>query len=392
MFVLSEFLIESIIREGLVDIQQDIDMKLNDIFGYFAVPSLSSKYGNNEMMVIKNYLLNHWQKIRICQSINQLQENNVFPAFSIHLMGDSEDETKTQFSDLSGEEWISVNRQVIVPSFNASSQVGEKIILSNSISLLDVGVGNILVDGLNREFEILEVSDDLDNKYIIIETQGSIELVNCNIISAIDRRVFLRKTIPTMENIMIGVHADNTLLTKYFYYILKYILYTGKQKLFKYSMDFAKFNGSDFSLSDSYMPEGIYSRFVTLQFVSFHSWKESEQLIIERVGTDLVLSKYFTIISYDSNTGIVRVSDNCDLSEVSSGDIFSDYFQNNYEIKGNIINTLGNKSFEVAKGQNISNVGNVGSVAKITRSYKVRVPKEAGERPNGDEMTWEDEN
>ena len=57
MFAIAEFALESILREGLVDMKSDTDLRLDDIFGRLRLPDVTIKYGDDEIKKIKEVIM-----------------------------------------------------------------------------------------------------------------------------------------------------------------------------------------------------------------------------------------------------------------------------------------------------------------------------------------------
>jgi hypothetical protein len=363
-------------------------MKLQDIFGRLTHSSLSAKYGSNEIAKIKTFILNG--QVNIAQSLSQLRETNL-PAYSIHLQGDTEDENKAMMNDVAGEESIAIDPEVIVSTFNATSydQKTGYVRVPDSVDLSNVYKNRYFVDGMGQEIKILDnISNDIGNKFFTIATNLiNLDLNNCTIISAINERIFELKMIPANETIMIGAHSENALFTKYLYYILRYILRRYKYKFHEFGMELSKYNGSDFSLHETLMPEAVYSRFITTNFITYDCWKEEEKLLIDNSGNERTMIESFEILSYDPFTGFVNVPNTVDLSNIAKYDVLVDIDGNVYEILGGISNIEDNKGFNILRGRNII----AGTGYSIIRYYKLRVPNDGFDRDDANIMTWNNE-
>jgi len=98
MFVLAEFSVEAILREGLDEFKDaDIDLRLNDIFGRLKFGLNNAKYGQPEIDKIKQILLK--SEIGFIHALSHLAKGAKQPKISITLQGDVEDESKAGFRD-----------------------------------------------------------------------------------------------------------------------------------------------------------------------------------------------------------------------------------------------------------------------------------------------------
>lgn len=391
MFCLAEFALESILREGLEDMKSDTDLRLDDIFGRLRLPDIATKYGNDEISKIKKLLLR--TPINIVQAQTNLMEMKM-PAISIHLLADTESEAKASFNDKDGETSIPVDPEILVNAFTATSydiSTG-KISVPDSVDLSDIYAGKVFVDGLGQNFKIMDpISNINGDKYFSITTDiVSITLTNCSIVQSIQERHFNVDYIPTDENIMIGVHAENSLLSKYLYYVVRYILYKKKNRFMEYQLQLSKYNGSDFAITQVFIPENGHSRWITAQFSTYNFWKGDELNIIDAVnpnvgglGSFVEIVCDFVLSSYDSTTGLVTVADTVDLSEVQVSDWLFDGAGNIFKILGSIDNSPGNHSFRISPGQSLDL-----SAGCIKRKYTIRVEAES-DREDEENYSWE---
>lgn len=388
MFSIAEFGIESIIRTGLTEMKTDTDMKLDDIFGRLRLPDILIKYGDGEITKIKEVIMK--VPIHVVQAQNNLM-NMEIPAISIHLLADTEDDNKSGFNDFAGEVSTPIDPQVIINTFTPLSYDSSsgKISIDDSIDLDVIYAGKVFKDGLGQTYQILDpISNINGDKYITIAKDIiGISLPNSQIISSIKERIHQLDYSPANENIMIGIHSNNSLLTKYLYYIMRYLLWRKRSKFQEYQLELSKYNGSDFAIAPLYIPEGVHSRYITAQFVTYNYWKGDEKIIIDAINPNIggagpyaEVVCNFVLASYNNLTGIVSVSDSVDLSQVIVGHFLFDGAGNIFKILGNINNTNGSKGFRIDVGQTVDL-----SNGCIKQKYTVRV--KAGEDDYVD-RTW----
>lgn len=321
-------------------------------------------------------------------------DNAKLPSFSIHLLGDTEDEAKAAFSDLDGEESSPVDPQEFVAAFTATSynSTTGRIDIPDSVNLSNIYENQFYEDGIGQTF-IMEgsISNVLGNKHITIAPNVTvITLANGRIISGIAIKIHEVRFIPAAENIMIGVHSENALLTKFLYYILRYILYRKKDKFQCFNLLLSKYNGSDFSLKEPLLPENVYSRYITAQFITYNFWRNDELNIIDAIQPAMGgLGSYqeivcFTPTAYDNATGFLSAPDSADLSEVQERYVFFDAVGSSFNIEGSISNTNGSKGFKLKAGQSVD----ISGEGCVKKRFNIRVEAES-ERECEKELTWE---
>ena len=182
-------------------------------------------------------------------------------------------------------------------------------------------------------------------------------------------------------------HTDNALYTKFFYYIIRYLLYRNKDSFKDYNLTLAKFDGSDFSLNDAVLPENIRSRFITAKFIAYNAWLDEELNIIDAInplGSLYAITDAFDPDSYASTTGIVSVPDSVDLSDITVEHYFVDADNEDFRILGDISNVNGSKGFRIKVGQTVS----VATGAYIKQRYSLYTEAES-EREDSIDYTWE---
>lgn len=388
MLAMAEFAIESIIRQSLKEIiNENIDIHMNDALGRLTLNDVVDKYGNTEVLKVKQFL--QTQQVNIIQSLTQLANNENLPSFSIHLMSDAEDESKAGFNDFDGETVVPIAPRVIVPLFNANSYDSDTgtISVPDSADLQNVYKGMTFLDGHGVGYTISDpISNFAGNRYFTINANiPMVGLLNAQIVSSITSQIWRVKYTTTNENIMIGVHTDNALMTKYLYYVLRYILYRQRHKFQEYQMQLSKYDGSDFSLNQVSLPEAVYSRWITARFVTYNFWHDVPLKIIDAinphiggVGPLYHITCLFTSTNYNAATGVVTVNDQPALCKVRAGDEFFDAAGQNFTIIGGIMDALGNKQFQIINSKN--QAVTVGAKCIIKRPALIKV--EAGVPPS----------
>lgn len=87
-----------------------------------------------------------------------------------------------------------------------------------------------------------------------------------------------------MDSVHIGIHTSETPdLAKYLYYLIVYILNIFKPEFQKIGVFLGTFNATDVSRLNEYLPENIYSRFITFQCWTIASIDRGAVPIIEQI-------------------------------------------------------------------------------------------------------------
>jgi len=287
-FVISELVIEQLVRNGLEDLRNNVDIALEDIFHNLTSDLLNSKFAE-DVEKIKVILLEG--QVHILHAFPQADTQ--LPSFSIHLQSDSEETPLDVLGDFSDEAEVDIDPEVIIdPIAFTSFDEDEKIAyVDDSVNLSSVYYNRWLVFPDETEIRVLESNNTTGNKYIKLDTDLDVISMSGNkIVSAIDTRKFSEHEIPSRENIMIGVHTQNSLLTKYLYHILKYILYKNRENFWNKGIRLQVFRGSDFAMDTSFLPVQMFSRFLTMDFVAGNSWRHSELVPIDSLGYDTTIN------------------------------------------------------------------------------------------------------
>ena len=90
---------------------------------------------------------------------------------------------------------------------------------------------------------------------------------------------------------MFGIHTQNSLLTKFLYHIVKYVLYKSGNMFRQYNLELAKYRGSDFNQALSLLPNQVYSRFLTMGFLAYNSWRQREISVVDSVDSTVIVDK-----------------------------------------------------------------------------------------------------
>lgn len=93
--------------------------------------------------------------------------------------------------------------------------------------------------------------------------------------------------IPIRDTIQVGVHVADPhgfVALRWLYTSVLYILISYKDILISKGMDLSTFNSSDVNRIDEYLPENVFSRYISFSYLNYFSWKSrTADLIIDNV-------------------------------------------------------------------------------------------------------------
>jgi len=293
-FVLQDLVIESVLRDGFENARANPEV-INDVFGNLTRSYAMKKYGEPEIAKIKNMVIN--KEVSIVHSYHMVDAN--MPCISIQLLGDTEDEAKSHFSDHIGYYDIPMTSQqdldalIIVPAFEPISYNAKTGILRipNSVDLSSVYANLLFIDADGNEYPILgSINNQPDSKTIGIQKEADVVLgVGCLIKSSINFRRYEAKGNVEKCQILLGVHTRDPLTTKYLYTLVKYFMLSRKNDLIKRDFQLATYNGSDFHRNNDYVGDAIFSRFLTVSGTLQHDWRSDLVKLIDSVQVDVLV-------------------------------------------------------------------------------------------------------
>ena len=272
-FIITDIVIEKLIRQELKKIQTDTDTRtilIEDLFGTLDDTLLNSKYGEdiaNMDKVLKN-------DINVLHAFPDVDSK--FPSFSIHLQSDNEDVGNDMLGNYIGEFNETITPATILSdlSFTSYNKLNKEARVADSVDLSTINRGDKLKSG-SDEITIDAVSNVQGDKYLILNTsQETISMTGNSVTSQITTRIHSEHEIITKESVMIGVHSRNSFLTRYLYNVLKVIMYKNMYELAKYCIQNPIYIGSDLHMDQVLLPERVFSRFLTVSCTVRNSWRQ----------------------------------------------------------------------------------------------------------------------
>lgn len=279
--VLSDLVVESVIRDGLASIRDD-DSRLEDLFENYNATYLKDTMGWQAINQVKDFIKTN--QVNIVQSF--IQAPSALPCFSIQLAQASEDRNRAVLSDNVGSEITIEDSEVLVSMTPTSYDSNTGILfVPGSTDLSDISVGMMFQDTTGTVYEIEGGIIDTVPKQINIGVGESPSIAGiCSIVSNLDFSRNNINMIPINENIQIGVHSKDAATTKILYYILIYIFQIKRDSFIKRGLTLTAFSASDFGRESNFLPENTYSRFVTLNAITRLYYKSKTDDLADNIG------------------------------------------------------------------------------------------------------------
>lgn len=278
---LTEFVIETVIRDGLGELKAD-PTKIDDIFSRFLEAQFNNQYGQSKIDEIKTYITNN--QVKIVQGLAMVPLT--VPCISIQLLRADESEEVQNLGNDYLEQDITKVPQVYVPVVDPGTYdtLTGKLTVINLADLSMVCPGMVFVDASDVKFPISSpISNMSGSKYISIGSGQTPDLSpGGRIESSIDFSRIDRRMIRLRETISLGCHAKDDLhLTKFIYYILMYILKSRQVSLINRGIELDRGTGSIFDRVDEFEGENVFSRYIEVNCLTEFIWNQSQVQVFD---------------------------------------------------------------------------------------------------------------
>jgi hypothetical protein len=280
-FVLVDLVVESVIRDGLANINKNPDL-IDDVFASFLENYNIRKYGQEELDRLKDFIVN--KQVRVVHSFGEVDAK--VPSFSIQLGNDADAKREAVLSDFMGQEdtpFEDGSQEQIDTILVANGDVlsyepnSGKLNFDLAVDLSDVTKNKKLVNADGEWVIIGPVINNMTERAVFIEKNQTIDISKpMNVVSQLD---FTRKEINGIHSdvsILIGCHSKDALLTKYLYVLLKYFILSRKPDLIKRCFIASSFTGSDFTRNLEIKGDMVYTRFMTITGKTEDNWNGAD--------------------------------------------------------------------------------------------------------------------
>lgn len=296
-FVVSDLVIESVLREGFTAVRRDPTI-LDDVFAQLKqiAPVIDKKYGDKEVRKIKEFFQN--KEVSIVQAFSQVVDN--LPCISIQLidnteslkyahLDDWEEDVQKQFTDPEKIAALVILSAITVTSYDAASGT---VYVTDGANLDAIHANQLYVDSDGNEFPIIGgIVNTTGAKQFVIKPFSEPELSGVGEIkSSINYDQYEQRGNLEDDKMLLGIHTEERLLTIYLYILVKYILASRKKDLINRGFLLATYSGSDFTRNLEYV-EPVFSRYLTVSGVIQNNWMSDKVIPIDLVDVTVLVDK-----------------------------------------------------------------------------------------------------
>lgn len=286
-FPLTDLILEAVIRDGMENLRRMPEI-IDDIFSQLVnLPgSLQYKYGDKEINKIKDLVQN--TEVSVIHSFPT--SNTIMPCISIQLLEAGEEIPLASMGDYQGQVEVpmtpqELQQQTIVSNLVITNYDGNSGIVSldDSQDLSTVHPNQNLIDSAGNSFPILGgIVNITGQKQVIISKSANIDTVGPAFIqSSIITNTYEVRTNSEDERLLIGIHTQDALQTKYLYTMVKYFIESRKNELLNSGFMLATYKGSDFNLNKEYESDFVYSRYLTVSGKFYNTWNSDQVIPID---------------------------------------------------------------------------------------------------------------
>lgn len=287
-FNLPELIVESIIRDGIQNVKNDLTI-IPDIFTQLTRAYNTQKYGTSEVAKIQTLI----DTKPIPVVFSYLDVDAKAPCISIMIGSDDEDRTRDHLGDLYQDETdqltdpteLAALVKIAVVHPTAYDPISGRVSVDDSVDLSQIYKGVIFVDGLGTEHDIVSGIDNLPGQKCFFVPKGDeVDLtLPGSIKSSLDFKVTEVHGTTSNVKLVIGVHAKDALTVKYLYILLKYFILSRKKDMISRGLYLAMLSGSDFDRNQEFLGDRVFFRFLTLTGKVDDTWRSDKVVLIDNV-------------------------------------------------------------------------------------------------------------
>lgn len=290
-FIIPELVIESLIRDGLKNVQDDPTI-IDSIFSQLTRAYNTRKYGQPEIEKIKALVL---KEIAVVFSYHEVDQKPL--SISIMVGSDNEHRQRAHLDDhyeqveepiVDAEELEALHRVDDITVLSYDELTG-KVTVSDATNLSPVYKGMLFVDADENEFVILgSINNTVGDKSFFIDKLAEVDFSTPTsfIKSSLDYKKYELRGVTGDINLVLGCHSKDALTTKYLYTLLKYFILSRKHDMIKRGVYLASYSGSDFNRDQQFIGDQMFTRFLTITAKVDDTWRSDQVVLIDNIEVD----------------------------------------------------------------------------------------------------------
>jgi hypothetical protein len=295
-FPLPDLIIESILRDGFENARRDPEV-VEDVFAPLTRPYAEKKYGISEIEKIQKVIEN--REVSIVHSFHAVDSK--IPCISIQMAEDTEKVEEAYLSDFTKLSDVpfstpdkiagTIKISNITPiSYDAKSGV---LKLPDSINLASIHVNLLYVDASQNAFPILGgINNTNGQKQIVLDKNLTVDLgAGGEIRSSIDFDRYNNNQTAEQTTVILGIHTQEPLLTKYLYTLIKYFLLSRKKDICSRGILLSTYSGSDFTRNMDYASDQVYTRFLHIHGIIHPTWRADKVQLIDNIEVNIKIPR-----------------------------------------------------------------------------------------------------
>lgn len=290
-FIIPELVIESIIRDGLKNVQDDPTI-IDSIFSQLTRSYNTRKYGQTEIDKIKELVT---KEIAVVFSYHEVDQKPL--SISIMVGSDNEHRQRAHLDDhyeqleeqiVDAAELEALHRvdDITILSYN---ELTGKVLVDDSTDLSPVYKSMLFVDAAGEEFIILgNINNTVGDKSFFIQKLAEVDFSTPTsfIKSSLDYKRYELRGVTGDISLVLGCHSKDALTTKYLYTLLKYFILSRKHDMIKRCVYLASYSGSDFNRDQQYIGDQMFTRFLTITAKIDDTWRSDQVILIDNIEVD----------------------------------------------------------------------------------------------------------
>lgn len=292
--VQSHIIVRSAIIAGLANLRAN-PWLLDHVFGFMPKdPNTFKEYGEASLDQAKNWFLKTDIPVIMAPNLNEGR----WPCITVHLADSVED--MVTLGDVHVEPYVDVENvwPDLTTKFTPSNYSPATGIMSASETFsIVIAPGMILIDALGREYPILDTF--ADGSWQI--TPGTVaDFTNSVIRSAKPSHSLALESVSYRDTFQIGVHVNNhpTYLV-WLHTLVMFTLLRDKEALLEgRGFERSTASSSDFMRNPEFVPENVYSRYISLVGYVRHVWPKGLAPKIQQI-TGIDMDKKHNLVVVD---------------------------------------------------------------------------------------------